>query len=78
MKPAQWTGLADAAGGAVLTGEAWADDLLRREAVRQASASGTGASPPALEATLASISAEVTAEAVERLSHAPKPKQPKE
>ena len=75
MKPAHWTGLA-AAGGAVLTGEAQTTDLLRREAVRQASASGTGGSLPALEATLASISAEVTAEAIERLSHASRSKQP--
>ena len=76
MKPVQWTSPAVASGGAVLTGEAQTNDLLRREAVRQASASGTGGSPPALEATLASISAEVTAEAIERLSRAPKPKQP--
>jgi hypothetical protein len=57
-------------------GGAQANGLLRREAVHQASATGTGDSSPALEATLASISAEVTAEAVERLSRAPKPKQP--
>lgn len=59
-----------------LTGEAQTRDLLRREAAaaHQASASGSsaGSSPPALEATLASISAEVTAEAIERLAHATK------
>lgn len=49
-----------------LTGEAQTKDLLRREAARQASTAGTGGSAPAMEATLASISAEVTAEAIER------------
>lgn len=49
-----------------LAGEAQTRDLLRREAVRQASTAGTGGSSPEMEATLASISAEVTAEAVER------------
>ncbi len=62
--------------GPGLIGEAQSDYLLRREAVRRAAASNTGGSPPALEATLASISAEVTAEAVERLRHASGPKQP--
>ena len=56
-----------------LTGDAQADGLLRREAARRASVSGSGASPPALEATLASISSEVMAEAVERLRRGPKP-----
>lgn len=58
-----------------LTGDAQADGLLRREAARQASLSGSGASPPALEATLASISSEVMAEAVERLRRKAKPEQ---
>ena len=48
-------------------------DLLKREAAHRASASSSdvGGSPPAaLESTLASISAEVTADAIERLAHA--------
>ena len=45
-----------------------------REAARRASTSGTAGSPPAMEATLASISAEVTAEAIERLERAAMPK----
>ena len=55
-----------------LTGDAQTRDLLRREAARQVTDSGSsaGGSPPALEATLASISAEVTTEAIERLAHA--------
>ena len=44
-----------------------ANDLLRRDAARQASNSSSRTSSPALEATLAIISAEVMAEAVERL-----------
>jgi hypothetical protein len=38
----------------------------RREAFRQAASPGRDASPQAVEATLASISEEVTAEAIER------------
>ena len=60
-----------------LTGEAQTSYLLRREAAYRASASGSGSSPPAVEATLASISAEVMAEAVERLNRAAMPKGPK-
>lgn len=60
-----------------LTGQAQTDHLLRHEAARRVSTSGTGGSPPAVEATLASISAEVTAEAVERLERAAMPKGPK-
>ena len=60
-----------------LTGEAQTSYLLRREAAYRASASGSGSSPPAVEATLASISAEVMAEAVERLNRAAIPKGPK-
>ena len=48
--------------------------LLQREAVRLASASRTGGSPSAVEATLASISAEVTAEAMDRLNRTATPK----
>lgn len=59
-----------------LAGEAQTRDLLRREAVRQASAAGTGGSPPAMEATLASISAEVTAEAVERRNRSEQTERP--
>ena len=62
--------------GRGLTGEAQTDHLLRREAARRASTAGTGGSPPAVEATLASISAEVTAEAAERLERAAMPKGP--
>lgn len=67
----------DEASGRGLTGEAQTDYLLRREAARRASTSGTGGSPPAVEATLAGISAEVTAEAVERLERAAMPNGPK-
>ena len=56
--------------GPGLTGDAQSRELRRRESVRQDSASGARSSPPALESTLASISAEVTAEAVERLRRA--------
>ena len=49
------------------TPAAQASELLRREAARVASNSSLRTSPPAVEATLASISAEVTAEALERL-----------
>ena len=66
----------DEGSGRGLTGEAQTDYLLRREAARRVSTSGTGGSPPAVEATLASISAEVTAEAVERLERAAMPKGP--
>ena len=62
--------------GPALTGDAQSDDLLRREAARQASTSSARRSPEALESTLASISAEVTAEAIERLNREAKPKQP--
>lgn len=60
-----------------LTGDAQTRDLLRREVARQASTSGSsaGGSPPVLEATLASISAEVTAEAIERLKREANAKQ---
>jgi hypothetical protein len=44
--------------------------LLRREALRRAAADLNTASPPALENALASISAEVTAEAAERIEEA--------
>lgn len=57
-----------------LTGEARTDHLLRREAVRRASTQGTGGSPSALESVLAAISAEVAAEAAERLDRAKAPK----
>lgn len=67
----------DEGSGRGLTGEARTDHLLRREAARRASASGGGGSPPAVEATLASISAEVTAEAIERLERAAMSKGPK-
>jgi len=59
------------------TGEPQTSVLLQREAVRVASASRAGASPSAVEATLASISAEVTAEAIERLNRNAIPKGPK-
>ncbi len=42
--------------------------LLRREALRRAAADLNTASPPALECTLAGISAVVTEEAAERLA----------
>ena len=47
--------------------------LLRREALRRAAADLNTASPPALESTLARISAEVTEEAAERLAQIPPP-----
>jgi hypothetical protein len=53
-------------------GEARTAQLLRQEAARRAASPGSGASPTALEATLASISDEVTAEAVERQADAKK------
>jgi hypothetical protein len=61
-----------------LSADSQTHDRLRREAARQASASGSsaGGSPPALEVTLASISAEVTAEAIERLNREATAKQP--
>jgi hypothetical protein len=49
-----------------LSGEAWTDHLLRREAVRRVSTQGTGGSPSALESVLAAISSE----AAERLDRA--------
>jgi hypothetical protein len=58
-----------------LTGDAQTNDLRRYEAVHHASASGISGSPQALETTLASISTEVTAEALERLAHAARLKQ---
>ena len=42
-------------------------EVLRQEAARRAATAGTGGSAPALESTLATISAEVTAEAIERM-----------
>jgi hypothetical protein len=53
-----------------LTGEAQTSYLLRREAARKAAASGSSSSPLAVEATLASIAAEVTADALERYNRA--------
>ena len=50
-----------------LGGDVQVHDLLRREAARQASAASLQTSPPAVEVTLATISAEVMAEALERL-----------
>ncbi len=60
-------------GGRDLIGEARASYRLRGEAVRQSTSSATGNSPLALEATLASISAEVTQEAIERKQRSIKP-----
>lgn len=54
--------------GSDRVGEPNTSYLLRREAIRRAAFPAAGCSPPALEATLAGISAEVTAEAVERMS----------
>jgi hypothetical protein len=45
-----------------------AGDALRRNALRRNATPNAGGSPLALEASLAEISAEVTAEAVERLA----------
>jgi hypothetical protein len=53
-------------------GEARTSQLLRQEAARRAASPGSGASPTALEATLAGISDEVTAEAMERRADAKK------
>ena len=53
--------------GSDLTDETKMDGRLRREALRRATSAGTGGSLAALETTLASISAEVTSEAIERL-----------
>ena len=47
-----------------------ANRMLHREALRRAAADLNTASPPALERTLATICAEVTAEAVERVAAA--------
>jgi phage shock protein A len=44
--------------------------MLRREALRRAAADLNSTSPPALEHALANISAEVTAEAAERIAAA--------
>lgn len=57
-----------------LTGKSQTAYVLRREAVRRASISESENSPSALDATLARISAEVTEEAMERLSRSTKPK----
>ena len=58
--------------GRELTGEARTILLLRREALRRQSASNANGSPPAMKATLASISAEVMEEAIARRSKPPK------
>jgi hypothetical protein len=55
-----------------LIGEAQTNLLLRREALRRASASNANGSPQAVEATLASISAEVMEEAIARRNKSPK------
>jgi hypothetical protein len=52
--------------GSDRTGDANTSYLLHRKAIRRAAFPTTGSSPLALEATLASISAEVTTEAVQR------------
>jgi hypothetical protein len=52
--------------GRELAGEARTNFLLRREALRRATASNANGSPPAVEATLANISAEVMEEAIAR------------
>jgi len=59
------------------TGKAQANSLIQREAAHRASAPRTGASPSAVEATLASISAEVMAEAGERLNRRTTPRKAK-
>ncbi len=64
-------------GGRSPTGKAHTNSLLQREAAHRASVSRTGASPSAVEATLTSISAEVTAEAMERLNRCTSPREPK-
>ena len=48
-----------------------ASRLLRREALRRAAADLNTSSPPALENALARISAEVTAEALEKRDEKP-------
>jgi hypothetical protein len=53
--------------------EARAAYAARRAAFRRAASSGTDASPQAVEATLASISEEVTADAIERRRDKGKP-----
>jgi hypothetical protein len=53
-------------------GEARTAQLLRQEAARRATSPNSGSSPAALEATLAGISDEVTAEAIERRAQAKK------
>ena len=60
--------------GRSLTGKAQINSALQGREAHRASVSRTDASPSALEATLASISAEVTAEAMERLSRSAIPK----
>ena len=58
--------------GRELTGEARTNLLVRREALRRQSASNANGSPSAVEATLASISAEVMEEAIARRSKPPR------
>jgi hypothetical protein len=69
-----WRSSVEEDNGSGLTGETKTDGRLRREALRRAGSAGTGTSPAALETTLASISAEVTTEAIERLRHNKKPR----
>lgn len=59
----------------VPTGDARTAYLLRRAAAGHASTPSTANSPSALDATLARISAEVTAEAAERLDDRERAKQ---
>jgi hypothetical protein len=54
--------------------EARATYAARREAFGRAASPGRDASPQAVEATLASIAEEVTAEAIERRRHEGKPR----
>jgi len=54
--------------------EARAAYAARREAFRRAASPGRDASPQAVEATLASISEEVTADAIERRRDKGKPR----
>ena len=71
-----WNGLGvggmDENDSRALTGEAQTNLLLRREAVRRAAAANANGSPHAVEVTLASISAEVMAEAIARRTKPPK------
>jgi DNA-binding MurR/RpiR family transcriptional regulator len=53
---------------------AMANRLIRRESLRREAADLNTTSPPALENTLAGISAEVTEEAAERLADAERAK----